>query len=478
MTTLIDTLATRELTYCLYNISLQQKEIAMDLNKNTLVKYLNRILENTSIGLANSDNHLAAHSFMGNDATITFTSPGQAPVIIPKPNDNKAAQTISVVDDGYFALKDFIDECNKDIVIERYIGQKAIMDELETLIRKWFNHTVDNKAMVSDIRLSLQHLRELVMQWNIHLSLDNIVLNGLESFQLGSVKLMPTIACRSELKSKLFKNLDDSANDEITKQSAKVQLDDQITEFYPANGTTAVLTVSAEESYLRDVVERKLDEVLNILRGFTHLIFPREHQCLFGIKGWLVKGHEAFISVAMNDSKWNYSKNLIGAKFPYELTTDKVDFLRKNCALDIFDAILHKNEYTQFENALLVASHWHGSAINAPTSSQEFVWHTVALERLLICDKESSTTERFAKRLAWLLGTTGEERCRISKLATQLYDIRSRIVHAGDTIVSPDSLAQIDYLTSVAMIVVAQKTLSWKKQEEFRDWVEGSLLGA
>ena len=55
----------------------------------------------------------------------------------------------------------------------------------------------------------------------------------------------------------------------------------------------------------------------------------------------------------------------------------------------------------------------------------------MALERLLISEGEETTTERFTDRLTLVLGNDPEIRLKIRDKAKDLYNKRSKIVHAS-----------------------------------------------
>jgi len=449
----------------------------VSLSKKALLSHLKTMLANTVLGAANPGEHSGIHTFLGSDSTISIGIHGARPITLKMPESTESTPTLSIVDDGWTALEDFIAEANKDEMIGEQVGRKAIEQEVQILVRRWLGRKPDDVLVEGDIRDSLKRLRSLVRTWTVFFSLENLILKDIDSFRLGRVLLVPTVSCRSDVKSRLFNHIDGSASEMAVKLGSKAQLDDTVSEFWPVAGTTAVLTAEAEESRAGDVARRALNEALSVLRGFTHLQYPRKNRCLFDLKGRLIRSREAWIG--LTDGRWLMHSNVAGALQPYELTDANVDHLRTSCALGVFDSILsrRKQERTQLEQAIVVALQWHGAAVNASTPAEEFVWHTVAIERLLICDKETSTTDRFADRLAWLLGPSGVERRKIRSLATRLYGIRSDIVHAGETRVEEEHVQHIELLASGALITMAQQTSQRSTQENFRDWVEAQKMG-
>lgn len=93
-------------------------------------------------------------------------------------------------------------------------------------------------------------------------------------------------------------------------------------------------------------------------------------------------------------------------------------------------------------------------------------------------DNEEATTERFADRLAFLIGTTGEQRAHIAKTARRLYDIRSRIVHAGLRDVVDDDWKMIESLAISAVIKTLGHHGKLTSQKELRDHLDRLKYGA
>ena len=100
------------------------------------------------------------------------------------------------------------------------------------------------------------------------------------------------------------------------------------------------------------------------------------------------------------------------------------------------------------------------------------------MERLLVADKEEATTERFADRLAFLNGATGEQRAHIAKTAKRLYNIRSRIVHAGLRDVVDDDWKLIEVLAVSAVMKTLGQLDKWASHVEFRDHLDRLKYGA
>jgi hypothetical protein len=107
-----------------------------------------------------------------------------------------------------------------------------------------------------------------------------------------------------------------------------------------------------------------------------------------------------------------------------------------------------------FEAVILQAFQSLGRAVVAPTMDMGFLGCTIALERMLIADGEEATTERWSDRLAVVMERDSARRQIIIKRAKQLYNLRSRIVHAGYSGVS-DVDARLMERWALTVILIA-----------------------
>jgi hypothetical protein len=451
----------------------------MAVNVKLLRARLRTILANTVRGFPDPDKHGAIKVFGGRDMTLRIGVPGHPPIALRADEAAMPEDTLAVVDDGFFALEDFVSECNKDQVIRDSIGRAAVDGEVARLVRSLRAATPGDAEVEKEIRAALERLRSLSREWAFYLPVENLVLKEVQHLDLGPVSLVPTDRVRSDLKRQVFDILSTGTSPPAVRDRSKALFDDHISHHFPAQGTTAVVRVTADATGLRDAAVRRCEGALSILRGFTHVLYPPGQRRFFALGGWLVKGTEASVRVAVDQSEAGFNKSAVGAMYPYEVTPRVVNVLREFCALDSFDAILTKppSERSQIEQTIVEACQWHGAAVNAATDAQAFVWHTIALERLLICPDERATTGWFPERLAWLLGQKTDQRTQLESRGQRLYRVRSEIVHAGMTSVSGEHLAEVDALASAALIRMVRVAARWSRQREFKEWVRRQRMG-
>lgn len=107
--------------------------------------------------------------------------------------------------------------------------------------------------------------------------------------------------------------------------------------------------------------------------------------------------------------------------------------LNEHCCFQKIQKILATppDKREDIENIIIQALQAIGNSVVAPTIDMKFLNCTIALERLLIAEGEETTTERFTDRLTLILSNDPQSRLRIREKAKDLYNKRSKMVHAA-----------------------------------------------
>jgi hypothetical protein len=84
-------------------------------------------------------------------------------------------------------------------------------------------------------------------------------------------------------------------------------------------------------------------------------------------------------------------------------------------------------------------------------------------------DGEETTVERFADRLAYLLSDAPDERKDVHKAAKRLYDVRSKIVHAGFESVELHQLQEIESLAIGGIVKTASLLVDLANHNALRE---------
>lgn len=198
--------------------------------------------------------------------------------------------------------------------------------------------------------------------------------------------------------------------------------------------------------------------LLNALKLFT----PVESSSLkgyFGPLGEIVSSNVRSI-LGFKSDKTEFRPRLerTGYLSPHNLNTEEIKSMKK-FGFDIILGIERKNNKTDIEKRLLNSILWYSQTYDIPVfreakgttsgpgSSKEsekseffslgdkFVKLIVALECLLIFGRENKS-DNISRRSSYILTDSYDERIKIQKYLKDAYDIRSKIVHEGEYIVS------------------------------------------
>jgi hypothetical protein len=120
-----------------------------------------------------------------------------------------------------------------------------------------------------------------------------------------------------------------------------------------------------------------------------------------------------------------------------------------------------------------------GAACVERKAHLSFLLFAIALESLVLGDKnKSELTFQLSVRVAHLLSSEVSSRRDISRTVTRLYDLRSRIVHTGETNVSRADLLEIQMICMSALVVISTGSdfETMQSSEDLENWFHDRIL--
>lgn len=408
----------------------------------------------------------------GDDSAMSITSPGVPTLNMVADPKAKLGSSFYVVDDGCDAIGHFIESVNEDNIVKTKIGRKAIEDEVITLIRKHRDTDIpQSKALEVECRPLLAALHALVKETQAIVPIDNLVLSGLEELVVGKVKFRPCAQAAPEMQQELAQGL--SNKSEAERDMTNKLFEDTVLPHYKSSPTCAEVTLSAEQSRVTELVDSEVDASLNLLRCYTHLLFPRDARAFIGLKGAVTGNTRPCVDFSTDGFHINLQN--VGMFFPYAMTPDKLQHLVRHCSFDELSAVLGKPEAdrTQIERVIVTAIRWLGRSVNASDVPEQVLSLAIALERLMIPDSEQGgKADNLAQRLAFLVGDNVDNRMAIYERGKKLYRLRSDVVHDGKTLVSVDDLQNLENYSCMALVKMAQHLTEWQTHNDFVYWAK------
>jgi hypothetical protein len=228
-----------------------------------------------------------------------------------------------------------------------------------------------------------------------------------------------------------------------------------------------IIDVEGEEKFANHEALRQAQNVINVLSLFITIALHKEsHYKSIRLLGQTTLTHNQTVfkhtpPVGENEESKHYlSRTDLVPVRHHEITSTKVQQW-KEYGLDKALECVELSDSTAYpaEARIHSAITWYGRAMNADTYEEQFVSLTIALESLLVADERLTITQRLADEISGLLGGNFQDRERIRQKIRDLYNSRSRIVHAGVP-VSKASLRDLDDIVTNTILAFISKEIS------------------
>ncbi len=440
----------------------------MSLNRKTLGKHLERIFAQTREGAVDPKSVQAFFVIGGEGTAVSFQgATGSFAGVVPE----GGGPTLSIVDDGYHALMDFVDEALKDDELRELVGRESVLQSVTDFVQASGGTMPEGDAADLVRQEIVKPLRAAIRPWVCLVPVVNLQVKT--SLEVGSTVFVPRPSGASEAARFVIEH-EYAGN--IHKQEAQcfrgLELANHMT-----NAATAFarVTCKAYPKHANTVAVQHAETAINILRAFTHVFYSHGLRARFGLPTEIQSGLWWSAAMRQDEHAMEFGSHQRGALSPFELDEAKTMHLTNNCHFDALRSIAARpaGERNTLEQAILQSVQAIGRSVVAPSVDRAFLGCVIALERLLVVDKAEATTERFADRLAFLIGATGEQRAHIAKTAKRLYNIRSLIVHAGLRDVVDEDWQAIERLAISAVVTTLGHHEKWASHADFRDHLNG-----
>lgn len=437
----------------------------MSCNRKLLGKYLERIFAQTHDGAVDRESVRALFVICGDGTAISIQgTAGRIEGVVP----SGAEPTLSIVDDGYDALMEFVDEALKDDELRELVGRESVRKQVTDFVQS-SGGTMPEGDAADLVRYEIaKPLRAAIRSWVCVVPVVNLQVKA--SLEIGSTKFVPRPsgaleAIRFVIEHRYAGNTD--------KQEAQCYMCLELVNDMTNSATAfARVTFRAHPKHANAVAVAHAENAINLLRAFTHAFYRHDLRARFGLPTEIQPGLWWSMAMGQDDHHTIHSSShKRGSLAPFELDDTKISYLTEHCQFETLRSIAARaiGERNTLERAILQSVQSIGRSVVAPSVDRAFLGCAIALERLLIVDKEEATTERFADRLALLIGAGGEQRAHIAKTAKRLYKIRSQIVHAGLRDVVDDDWKMIEELAVSAVVTALGHCHKLASHVELRD---------
>jgi hypothetical protein len=399
----------------------------MCYNKDELINLLRAIFQDTHQNI-DWDFNKANKVLIGGGSRISFKGEkGIFEGVVP----DGEGPTLVILKDGIVAFDKFVIEVMKDAEFKKYIAPTAVGKKLESVLRKT-QGKLPETDILEFLKLEiLKPLREEIRPWIAYVPIDNLTVQN--NLKIGDVVFLSKEVVKNELDDLFSKHQYGGTTEEQNKQreaTNRILLD----YFYANCYSYAKVTLRAHATKGSQKAIEIAYVSINALRAFTHVLYPHTMKPYFGLPNEIQRG--AWFTVLYgNDVNKGFNMDSHQRQFlvAFEINETNINKLNEYCCFQKIQQILatSPDKRRDIENVIIQALQALGNSIVSPTIDMKFLNCTIALERLLIAEGEETTTERFTDRLTLILSNDPKNRLRIREKAKELYNKRSKIVHAA-----------------------------------------------
>jgi hypothetical protein len=398
----------------------------MCYNKGELINLLRVIFQNTHQDI-DWDFNKANKVLIGGGSRISFKGEkGNFEGVVP----DGEGPTLVILKDGISAFNKFVIEVMKDNEFKKYIAPTAIEKKLESVLRKT-QGKLPETDILEFLKLEiLKPLREEIRPWIAYVPIDNLTVQN--KLKIGDVVFLSKEVVKNELDDLYSKHQYAGTTEEQNEQ--REGINKVLDYFYENCYSYAKVAVRAHETKSSQKAIEIAYVSINALRAFTHIMYSHTMKPYFGLPNEVQRGAWLTVLYGNDENKgfhidFHQRQSLV----TFEINETNINKLNEYCCFQKIQQILATppDKRRDIENIIIQTLQALGNSVVSPTIDMKFLNCTIALERLLIAEGEETTTERFTDRLTLILSNDPKNRLRIREKAKDLYNKRSKIVHAA-----------------------------------------------
>ncbi len=403
--------------------------------------------------------------------------------------------------DEVVIFNDIIKEIFSDLNVYQNFAISDIEKELQVIISKVLKEQVNNREekIENEINALLKSLNSKIMEWvfifpleNLKLSMKQLKLNDIILYRLTNYRANKYL---KSVRNNLLKN--PSYQDNV--QSVDQQVE-QIKNLYVSrliNKVCAEIKVEGSLDGARQKALRKIDVILGFIKLFSP-VGTASAKSYFGLQGEIMPNNlRSILNYKSDQTDFHPRLERTGYLYPYQIDKETIKTMQQY-GIRILLKIENKNIRNDVETRLLNSILWYSKAFDIPifrnpkgassrsniseeteffSFGDKFLKLIVSLESLLIFGRENKR-DNISKRSSYIITDSHENRVGIQNYLKNAYDMRSKIVHDGEYVVSQDELLKLMFYVQHVIITFIRFMNKWKikSNEDFYQWLEKNRL--
>jgi hypothetical protein len=335
-----------------------------------------------------------------------------------------------------------------------------------------------NRRLDDAIKALKDRLTAPALKWDVHIPVRGLDPAGLPVRLAGVAFRTASAAVVRNWKRRSFSIIDDMAEPPDRKAAIKKRTAEHFDKEVRGRIFASVSVEAIDETAAVTRARRALRAVLDVINFYADLLYPLSLRAFVYALGERDSARATTL-IFQEDQRFGMPGSREGPWKPFVLRDLRSKRARALGGPKIFRWLgsRHRNS---FEQRVLTALQWAGRATADDRREEAFLLYLIALESLILGEKvDRELGYRLRIRCAHLLGRTAAHRAAIAQRLGNLYGIRSKIVHAGQTEVTDEDLSAARSLAKSALIVVLRSHVrpAPKDSKSFEDWFEARMLG-
>lgn len=201
----------------------------------------------------------------------------------------------------------------------------------------------------------------------------------------------------------------------------------------------ATISVFAEPQRANEIAIEEAEKAASILRIFSPGVF---HPKI--ISSCTLLGNE---HIKIDKTFQIKDEKLLGTTekmanihwIPWKLNNEFINAIRKN-GLDTLSNVLLQEGKSEFQNQVLSSLFIYSQSALAVDVEDKLIYVLVAVESILLRDSNEPIQQNIGERMAFLLENVADKRKTIIKNVKEVYAVRSKFIHHGQTIDEIESI--------------------------------------
>lgn len=417
--------------------------------------------------------------FWGNDFESWLLTEGEPPLHFKGP---ETTVSFSLIKNGVGAYQEFIECIGTDDMVKKYIGDKSVEKFLGDMLRGYFAAAkgLTDTEIAEFLKEKISELKGSVMEWEGFAPTAYLLFEDFDDLVIGKTEFTTGPKSADIFTKEIADRINQNASGEAEKEALKTMMEAQVSPQLRLSPVCGKVVVKAESSKVWTLVEEEIETSLDLLRCYSSVLFPWNLRMGIGLIHQCGYYFRPVIGFSKSDPSWTVDAKNVGIEQQFVLTQERLNYLKKNFAFDRLCEIIGKEHHqrTKLEKLILTTVRWLGRGVIESDYAKKILHFAAASENLIMGQKsEGEITEKFSRRVAFLIGSTPQERRYFTARSKQLYAQRSKVIHSGNISIEPADVHGLETITLRALVEMAKRSAEWTSHQDFIDWFEDEIAG-